>query len=166
MMKIIMNRLKKCVHPTQAGMPGLTPEGTWVPGYRWMNAYMAGILCRPPAHRHRGDQEGEPDGNQPQQVEPLVTTHAQSRRDRPLVFHPAGPGLRVDDVLGKVQLCAIARGPAPIADVVVRLELFAAVRSSSYAGSGRIDMSVSAATFALGVPDGGSVVGHRSSLLS
>ncbi len=46
-MNVIKNRLKKCVQPTQAGMPGLTPEGTWVPGYRWMNACTAGMLCRP-----------------------------------------------------------------------------------------------------------------------
>nr|VTP05108.1 hypothetical protein BIN_B_04950 [Mycobacterium kansasii] len=46
-MNIIKNRLKKCDHPTQAGMPGPTPDGTWVPGYRWMNAWTAGMLCRP-----------------------------------------------------------------------------------------------------------------------
>jgi hypothetical protein len=37
-------------------------------------------------HRHRRHQQGEPDGKQPQQVEPLVTTDPQSRRNRPLVF--------------------------------------------------------------------------------
>ncbi len=31
-MKIIMNRLKKCVHPIQAGRPGVTPVCVLIPG--------------------------------------------------------------------------------------------------------------------------------------
>jgi hypothetical protein len=47
MMSIIKNMLKKCVQPTRAGMPGLTPDGAWVPGYCWMNACTAGMLYKP-----------------------------------------------------------------------------------------------------------------------
>jgi hypothetical protein len=68
-------------------------------------------------HRHRRDQQGEPGGNQPQQVEPLVAADPQSRRDRALVFQPAGPGLRVDDVFSRVQLRTIAGSFVPIADI-------------------------------------------------
>jgi hypothetical protein len=115
------------------------------------------------AHRHRRDQYGEPNGNQPQQVEPLVTADPQSRRDGPLVFHPAGPGLRVDDVLSKVQLCAIAHSSVPVAAIFVGLELFAIVRRGSYGGSRQIDMPVSATTFTLGLWDVEFIVAHRIS---
>lgn len=42
MMNIIMNRLKKWVHPTQAGMPGMTPDGS-EPGYRSTKSRTAGV---------------------------------------------------------------------------------------------------------------------------
>ena len=47
MMNIIMNRLKKWVHPIHAGTPGVVPEWVSAPGWRWMNACTAGMLCRP-----------------------------------------------------------------------------------------------------------------------
>ena len=77
-----------------------------VPGNCSMNDAHRRQLADALGDGDRGEQQHEPDGDQPEQVEPLAVADPHARRDTPVLRNRAREGVRVDDVLALLQLGA------------------------------------------------------------
>ena len=104
-MKISRNALRKCCQPSQAGKPtGASSGSSDVPGILLHEVAHRRKLPDALGHGDRGDQQQEPDRDQPEQVEPLAVPDPHARGDPPVLRNGAREGVRIDDVFALFQL--------------------------------------------------------------